>query len=1158
MAFFAGFCGFFELIGTIGLHQLLLFLQRSQETKLQAWFSIMLFSLCPIIRGLCMQTFEYFATHTIGDWKALITTAVYRKLLVLHEDADIDVGQLQSNISADIDRLGTLRYTAMTVFMAPVEFIVSSVLLYKIMGWYYLPSLAFLLITRYPLSKFIVSAQSGAQSKILQAADRRITKTSESIRAMSTIKILGHVQPFIRRILNERDQELKAIWSKMQVIVTSESLSSACTFLALILCLALYTIIGKKPLEADIVFTVVAVFNIVKGMLTLSVLGAGQYAQATVSLKRLSDFLDRPESEVTTMYAKDDAVSQAEAGSRHPTTVTVQSCAVPGRLSGNSDAELVQDGLNVVTGELGSGKTLLLQSLLGGRKHIQGVKGFQRSQFEPIGYVPQNPWIYKGSIRDNIIFGAPFDPERYENIIRSCALEPDFASFKDGDLKDVGEGGRRLSGGQRQRVALARAAYSHAKIVILDDILSGLDPATTNWVIDKCILGPQMKGRTLVLVTNNTRLLDLADLNVHTRNGAVFQTTTARLLSSGPAVSEERSAVDSSLPNTLNSGEQNDSVDENQDSIEESENFPDGEDGCKGGLIGLEYMCKYIRSFGGWPFIMIVAMFTIFAQIMEIILPTWLSLWSRTYMETKRNSGAGFYVTVFAGLGIVQIFILAISLVLMYSGSWRASRDKHLQMLTAAFGATYAWIWRTPAGQIINRFSSDIASLDDTLFKTFRPVIETYLSIGFRIITVSSLIPLFLLPSIALTGVAIYIGYRYRFASTAVKHMYAASLSPLHHSITETVSGLTTIHAFRAEKMLQDRFATAIEHHVRTWRAVSDLQRWLAVRMDICIALISFSVAVLAVTRQHANASAVGLSLTLTTGLCTALLYLVYLSSLLEVEMTSYYRIESYIKGLPQEPSDLAILNDTIESWPTHGVVDVQNLTAGYSLDEDEVLKDISFRACPGERVAIVGRTGSGKSSMALSLLRLTIRLHGSINVDGVDIESLDVDRLRQHISLIPQDPTLFDGTIRFNLDMNGAVSDEHLQGVLDDVAGASKWKLDDVVEANGKNFSRGERQLIALARAMVTKNKVLIMDEGTASLDPVSEERIHAVLRAKFNDWAVIAITHRLHNIVDFDQVLVLDKGRVTEQGKPRQLLNEGQGPFWALYMQQGVHGDR
>ena len=193
-------------------------------------------------------------------------------------------------------------------------------------------------------------------------------------------------------------------------------------------------------------------------------------------------------------------------------------------------------------------------------------------------------------------------------------------------------------------------------------------------------------------------------------------------------------------------------------------------------------------------------------------------------------------------------------------------------MLVVVFGATYAWIWRTPAGQAINRFSSDMASLDDTLFRTLRPVIETYLSISFRILTVSSLIPLFLIPSIALTGVALRIGHRYRFASTAVKHMYAASLTPLHHSITETASGLTTIHAFRAEKILQDRFNVDVDHHVRTWNAVSDLQRWLAVRMDLCVGMISCSVAVLATMRQNANASTVGLSLTLTTGLCTALL----------------------------------------------------------------------------------------------------------------------------------------------------------------------------------------------------------------------------------------------------------------------------------------------
>ena len=345
-AFWAAFCGFFELIGTIGLRQLLLFLQKSPDTKFHPWFSILLFGCCPILRGLCMQTFEYFATHTIGDGKACITSAVYRKLMTLQANSAVDVGQLQSNISADIDRLGTLRYSMMTGFMVPVELIVASILLYKIMGWYYLPSLAFLLVTRYPLSKLIVSAQTKTQSNILEATDRRITSTSESIRAMAAIKIHGHVQPFIQRIIGERNRELEAIWRKMQVIVASEGFSSVFTFFALLLCLLLYTIVGKKPLEPNVVFTLVAVFNIVNSMLSLSVLGAGQYAQAMVSLSRLSTFLDQPDSQVAKAYAKDETVDMDGTGS---TTVRSSSCKVPGKL----DADLVASGLNVITGDVG-------------------------------------------------------------------------------------------------------------------------------------------------------------------------------------------------------------------------------------------------------------------------------------------------------------------------------------------------------------------------------------------------------------------------------------------------------------------------------------------------------------------------------------------------------------------------------------------------------------------------------------------------------------------------------------------------------------------------------------------------------------------------------------------------------------------------------------
>lgn len=352
MALFAGLCGFFELLGTIGLHQLLLFLQNPSEAKLQPWFCITLFALSPIIRGICMQTFEYFATHTIGDWKSLIVAAVYQKMTMLEADSDIYVGQLQSIISVDIDRLGTLRYTAMTAFMVPVEFITASILLYRVMGWYYIPSLLFLLITRYPLSRFIISEQTKAQSAIVRATDRRITRTSESIRALLMIKILGNAQSFIRRILDERKQELDALWLKMRIIILSESLSSSCSFLAMVLSLCLFIFAGKEALAPDIVFTLVAVFNIIKSMLTLSVLGAGQYAQAMVSLQRLSDFMDRKTSPVVTDKAQLTMQAQRR-DPQIPSSCTPQVLREFSDTQASLDVEFSRGGLHVITGDTG-------------------------------------------------------------------------------------------------------------------------------------------------------------------------------------------------------------------------------------------------------------------------------------------------------------------------------------------------------------------------------------------------------------------------------------------------------------------------------------------------------------------------------------------------------------------------------------------------------------------------------------------------------------------------------------------------------------------------------------------------------------------------------------------------------------------------------------
>ncbi|RHZ50735.1 putative ABC transporter [Aspergillus thermomutatus] len=921
----------------------------------------------------------------------------------------------------------------------------------------------------------------------------------------------------------------------------------------MVLSLCLFIFAGKKALAPDVVFTLVAVFNIIKSMLTLSVLGAGQYAQAMVSLQRLSDFMDRKSSLVVTDTSQLTMQAQ-RSGPPNSSSSTAQVLGEFNYTQASLDIEFSRGGLNVITGDTGSGKTLLLHTLLPAGCGDQGSIRLGKAQFEPIAYASQEPWLFRGSIKDNILFGTAYDQKRYERAIRDCALEKDLAAFKDGDLKEVGEGGRSLSGGQRQRVALARAMYTNANVVILDDILSGLDPSTFEWVVTKCIFRSELQNRTIIMVTNDPKVLQMADLVIHMEKGRIAQVKknlgpkntqrmpgtdyVDRLFHDRREVSETISAPCGII----------DGSDETSPLSAEALNE------CAGlqRVSSLRYGFKYLRSFGSRPFVTLAVICAVGAQALEIGVPAWLSIWSAISLRNEKNSRDSFYLGIYAGLGSAQIATLAFSLFLLYSGAWRFSHDKHMEMISAIFGTTYSWIWSTPVGQVINRFSSDIASLDDTLFRTFRPVLETYLSIGLRILTVTSLIPLFFLPSVMLSGLAIYVGHRYRFAATAVKHLYAASLTPLHHSIAETASGLKTIHAFRAQGMLQKRFNAAVEHHVQTWNAVSDLQRWLAVRMDIFVALISCSAATLAILRPHSSAPVVGLSLTLTTGLCTALLYLVYLSSLLEVEMTSYCRIENYIQELPQEVPSANHEACVVEHWPTRGLISFENFGANYSLDEEEILKGVSYRVNPGQRIAIVGRTGSGKTSLALSLLRLTTRTRGSISIDGVDIESVAVEKLRQSITFIPQDPTLLDGTIRFNLDFNGEYDEGYLQSILDGVAGTRKWKLDDMVELNGRNFSQGERQLITLARAMVNKHKILIIDEGTASLDKASENRIMAVLRDRFSEGTVIAITHRLHSIIDFDQVLVMGDGQVLEAGDPRHLLEGGESLFKTLYLQQ------
>ncbi|KAK7750007.1 hypothetical protein SLS62_008116 [Diatrype stigma] len=1170
MAFMMVLCGFAEFLGVVGLRSILQNLQGSPEKALfRPWFSALLFGVSPVVRGLCMQTFEYFSTQNICYLKGMVIYTIYRKLLRQRPGCHPDAGQVTTHVAADIDKIATIRYTIMAAFMVPVEVAVASVLLYQTIGWSYVPGLLVILVTRIPISWYVNRYQGLAQSRVMAAIDSRVRRVGEVIKGLQTIKMLGQSLAFSRWIGEKRKLELDALWGKFIVATASETISSAFVLVPLVMSLSIYTLGAGMPLTPAVVFTVMSIFNTLKAMLSLAVLGVSTYAQSTVSLQRIVGFLDDDpdflldDGPVERFYDSDPIQSDALFGAERATVALPSKGGNVKLVLKDISLKLVPGRLNLITGKTGSGKSVLLKALLSELPLISGKVQIRTESSEPISYAAQSPWLLRGTVRDNILFNSPFSTKRYNEVIRAVGLEADLDTIS-GDLTDVGEAGSSLSGGQKSRVALARAVYADTKTVLLDDVLSSLDTKTTSWIIENCFFGPIMKDRTLILVSEHPLCRNAADSIIEVHDGLVTTFTCEREVDSIDAsknqgieisqqemVLEETSVSDETARSSEPTISETSTVKPNSSGSEVTVTAPNG----------FFIILKYMKLFGTPIYLTTLCLVVLTAHASDIASSFWLTFWSsETGGATAdfEDSRTAFYVIIYACLCIAQLIFVTISSLIFFRGGLQASKTLHVQLLGSVLTATFGWVTETPAGQIINRFSSDMFSLDNTVIELLKQVVENYLSIGFRLAAVTSMLPTFLLPAAAFLAMGLYTGRLYIYGSTASKKLYAACLSPLLTGLSDAISGIEVIRAHRAEYHLQNRFLEALERYLCGWETVSASQRWLAVRMDMFAGLISLSTATLALVSNTASPASAGFSMTSSTAL-----YVVYLSSLLEVEMTSFQRVKDYIQSVPQEPNAKGELSEplTLKAWPSEGRLHVHKLTAGYSLDNEPVLKDIDLQVHPGKRVAIVGRTGSGKSSLIASILRLIPKFHGTVEVDGVNVDTIDAERLRQAVSFIPQDPTLFDGSLRFNIDFSGAVSDHKLQRILGDVVSsdanmATDWSLDRHIEAGGRNLSQGERQLIALARALVSDARIIIIDEATASLDEDSEQRIQKLLRDKFSGKSLIAIAHRLSTVIDFDEVLVMEGGRVVERGNPQLLAESKQGVFWSLW--QAMYSNR
>ncbi|KAJ2693618.1 hypothetical protein GGH99_001073, partial [Coemansia sp. RSA 1285] len=948
-------------------------------------------------------------------------------------------------------------------------------------------------------------------------------------------------------------------------------------------------------------------------------------------------------------------------------------------------------GLSIIAGSTGSGKSSLLAALIGEMTLVSGqivlptadplrhlstaaapdswmhsndslMQQQQRQQqlkyahvaelagqglmMRDIAYVSQEAWLRNATIRENILFGEMYDKDRYEEVLRMCALKPDLRILGAGDMTEIGERGVTLSGGQKQRVSLARAVYSSRRILLIDDCLSAVDAHTGKHILSSCLLGKTqlMHGRTRVLVTHHVAaclphcdfVAVLNDGRVaysgrpeHVQRGGFASVAAAVVVdaddlesadcSSGSAAlkdsergvapkdgSSQSNVNDSRSEDEYNAARRSEQHSAEGGSAQTASAHADGalveDEECEHGYVRPEIWIQYMRMCGSWWYWVTVAAFIFAGRFASIAQDYWVRLWMSSTsapagdsglfaLDTGRGVAAWLGVYVAAGMAITTLRLGAS--VNENAGSMRAARKYHEQLFTRVVNATPRFFDKTPIGRVISRFSRDMRTIDDAVIVYITILLAQITQVGSVFVIISVVTPPFIAIAVAMCAAYAMLAVYYLNATRELKRMDSISMSPLLSLFSELITGVESIRAFGAQSQYTLEAMGRVDAHNRPYYLMWAANRWLCARIELSGCIVSFSATVLMLASlDRIDAGLAGFVLMYAISFSDYMLWFIRNYSECEINMNAVERVNQYLT-LDQEAAAFAdAQNSPPPSWPATGDVVVSDLVAEY-VPGKPVLHSLSFFVSHGEKVGVVGRTGAGKSTLSLAFLRFIEPASGSIVIDGVDVARIGLEQLRRNVTIIPQDPSLFNGTIRFNLDpfdefpeeiLWDALKRSHLvytdepesptesldqqatptdSSLLDSQNGDPSGdglplvsrmsgiftSLDAEIKENGKNLSLGQRQLVALARALVRRSKLIIMDEATASVDFDTDNRIQQTIRgSEFANSTLLCIAHRLRTVIDYDRVLVLDNGRVAEFDTPFNLLQNKDGIFRSM----------
>uniref|UniRef100_A0A8C0J445 ATP-binding cassette sub-family C member 10 n=1 Tax=Chelonoidis abingdonii TaxID=106734 RepID=A0A8C0J445_CHEAB len=1165
--------------GPLLLNMLVSFMESHQEPLSHGVLYALGLFAGSFLGAVLQNQFSYEVNKVMLTVRAAVISAIYRKALRVSGSslAGFTMGEIVNFMSTDTDRLVNFCVSFHEVWSLPFQFAITLYLLYQQVGVAFLGglSLALLLV---PVNKVIANRIMENNKEMLKHKDTRVKLMTEFLCGMRVIKFYTWERHFGARINACRAKELQKLRAIKYLDAVCVYLWAALPVVVSIVIFITYVLLGHQ-LTATKVFTALALV----GMLILPLNNfpwvLNGILDAKVSLDRIQRFLELSDQDLHTYYTTDGPTDPSSALEMHHSTFSwspPREESTRQHLSGGTLQIFIQDlavakgALVGVVGKVGCGKSSLLAAITGELNRLGGqvyVWDLERG----FGLATQEPWIQFTTVRENILFGRDYDARLYQEVLEACALSDDLNILPAGDQTEVGENGVTLSGGQKARLALARAIYQEKEIYLLDDPLAAVDADVASHLMQKCILGV-LKHKTRILCTHRTEFLEKADTLLLMDSGRIVKIgTVAHLLLFQSVYQMAKNSVPALSDRQMGCQEEDTEIEAEE--LGQATCLLQREEEKKEGAVAFQVYRTYWLAVGSCLALSILFSLLLM-QASRNISVWWLSHWISNLPQTANISmrpvsasvpspqlllfsfaglvlgtapvhpnstlDVNFYLTVYGSIaGANSVFTILRAFLFAY-GTIRAATVIHSRLLQRVMKATVTFFDITPMGRILNRFSSDLYCVDDSLPFILNIFLANVFGLLGMLVMITYGLPWIGLILLPLTVLYFSIQRYYRRTSRELKRLYSLTLSPIYTHFSETLTGLSIIRATRATDRFEAENQLRLEQNQRCLFASNTAMQWLDIRLQMIGVAVVTAIAGIAIIqhqRQLGNPGLVGLALSYALSVTKLLSGLISSFTQTETMMVSVERAEEYSTDIPIEPQEQLVAPD----WPSRGHVEFQQVVLTYRPGLPNVLDGVTFTIYPGEKVGIVGRTGSGKSTIFLALFRMVELREGRILLDNVDSRSVGLESLRSKLAIIPQDPFLFSGTIRENLDPLGRHTDSdlyqvleqcHLQAVITQMGG-----LDYELGERGKSLSVGQRQLVCLARALLTQAKVLCIDEATASVDQKTDQLLQQTIRQRFADKTVLTIAHRLNTILDSDRVLVMHAGKVAELDSPAVL---------------------